>query len=51
MKPKKIQTFGESPMPIESAPKTSDDTMIMPIRLRLAKSDGHHDAAEHHARC
>ena len=39
MKPKNTQMVGESPIPIESTPNTSDDTMIMPMRLRLAKND------------
>ena len=39
MKPKKSQMVGDSPSPIESPPNTSDDTMIMPIRLRLAKNE------------
>ena len=48
MNPKNSQTFGESPMPIESAPNTSDDTMIMPMRLRFANERRDDDAAEHH---
>ncbi len=39
MKPKNSQMLGERPRPIERTPKTSDDVMIMPIRLRLAKKD------------
>ena len=38
MNPKNSQTFGERPIPIDRTPNTSDDTMIMPMRLRLANS-------------
>ncbi len=39
MNPKNTQMFGEMPRPIARAPNTSDDTMMSPMRLRLAKKD------------
>ena len=39
MNPKKSQMLGETPRPIERMPNTSDETMIMPMRLRFAKND------------
>ncbi len=39
MKPKNSQMLGERPSPIDRAPNTSDEAMIMPMRLRLAKND------------
>ena len=49
MNPKNTQMFGERPMPIDSAPNTSDDTMIMRDAAALGEQRRDDDAAEHHA--